>query len=355
MTFDDWKADFLTRSGFPAELADWLVHLPAPTKADATQVEARKTLKQYLDLTVSQARIAKGQAFLAKMDFSQIKAHHDVDPALLLAIWGMETNFGAVLGDVAVFGALATLAAQGRRRAMFEDQLMAAADMVDQGIDPATLVGSWAGAIGHTQFMPRSWIRFAQTAGDDLPDLIGRPMDAMLSSAGYLAAHGAQSNQPWGGTATGPLTGTLEKARHADAMPLAGWKALGVHAAVPDGMYRFILPAGVDGPGFLVTGTYDAVLAYNHADAYALAVCHLADRIKGGPAWDGPWPTDTRALSVTEMAALQSALTKLGFDTQGADGFTGPNTIKAIEAYQRAQGLPVDGFAGVALLGRLVG
>ncbi len=352
MTFDAWKSDFLVRSEFPAALADLLTHISAPEKADATQAEARKTLKQYLDLTVSDTRIAKGQALIAGMDFAPITHRHDVDPALLLAIWGMETNFGAVLGDVPVFSALATLAAAGRRRAMFEDQLMAAAEMVARGIDPNTMIGSWAGAMGHTQFMPRSWIRFAESTGPDLPDLTGRPADALLSSAAYLSAHGARSDQPWGTMVQLPDGLDLRAARHAPAQSLGNW---GFETDLPDGMYRLIVPAGVGGPAFLVSATYDAVLAYNHADAYALAVCHLADRINGAAAWNCGWPADGRGLSLDEMKALQARLTELGFDTQGADGFTGPNTVKAIEAYQLAQGLPVDGFAGMALYDRLCG
>lgn len=348
MTFVEWKADFLARSDFPAALGGRLVPLTAPVAADGTQAEARKTLQQYLDRTVTDVRIAKGQA--VDIDFAPITARFPIAPAMLLAIWGMETNFGAVLGDQPVFGALATLAANGRRRAMFEDQLIAAADMVAAGIDPDTMIGSWAGAMGHTQFMPRSWVRFAVSADGGLPNLIGNPLDALTSSANYLHSHGARMDLPWGEKVNVPVGFDIKSARHAGFWPLGDW---GLKSSLPDGDYRFLLPAGYDGPAFLVSKTYDAVLAYNHADAYALAVCHLSDRINGGSSWDGPWPLDDRGLSVAEMAALQNRLTDLGFDTLGADGFTGPNTVKAVEAYQQAQGLPVDGFAGVALLERL--
>ncbi|MGB1234940.1 MAG: lytic murein transglycosylase [Planktomarina sp.] len=343
--FEDWKTDFLARSGFPAELANLLVYLEVPGVADSTQAEARKTLKQYLNRTVTDTRITKGRELLT-MNFDAIPA--PIDPAMLLAIWGMETNFGAVLGDQPVFGALATLAANGRRRAMFEDQLMAAADMVAAGISPDRMIGSWAGAMGHTQFMPRSYQSLAVSLGRGLPDIWDDSMDALASSANYLHHHGAHRDMPWG--AQIGLLDDLKTARHAGYQPLVDW---GFEVDLPAGDYRFLLPSGSDGPAFLVSKTYDAVLAYNNADAYALAVCHLSDRIKGSAAWDGPWPADERGLSVAELAAVQKTLTGLGFDTHGTDGFTGPNTIKAVEAYQDAQGLPVDGFAGMALAKQL--
>lgn len=345
MTFDDWKADFLKRSAFPHDLADHLTYLPAPQKADQSQTETRLTLRQYLEKTVTTARIETGQR--KAQDYAQaladLQRRYGVPGSVLLAIWGMETNFGAVMGDVPVFAALASLAYDGRRRALFEDQLMAAAHMFRMRNNfKETLTGSWAGAMGHTQFMPRAYVDYAVGFDGGAADIWGNdPRDALASTANYLAQHGWTAALPWGIEAAYALPPLSQPATDIEA-----WITLGVQpkGTAPKGLLRFLLPAGHGNPAFLVTPNFDALLAYNKSDSYALAVCLLANRIAGGALLQSPWNGPQTALTQTEIKTLQRRLTALGHDTYGADGFMGPNTAKAIIAFQTAQGMVPDGF-----------
>lgn len=358
MSFAAWKADFLSRTDFPEELAPHLVHLPAPARADKTQAEARKTLDQYLALTVTDQRIATGQAMLMTHADSlrQIKNQYGVDRHILVAIWGMETNFGQIRGDVPVFAALASLAAQGRRQALFEDQLLAAAQMVTSGqATPDQMIGSWAGAMGHTQFMPTSYRDFAIPGADIWGD---DSDDALASTANYLQKHGWIA-APWGVEVTWPKTLDLYSARHHPGQTFGEWQALGVAGALtnPDQkttLWQFTLPAGHKGPAFLTSTNYKALLAYNNAPAYAVAVGHLADRLWGDPPLKTKWQGDARGLTLAEFQSAQTHLTTLGFDTKGADGFAGPNTTKAVEAFQRHHNLPVDSHIDLPLLNLLL-
>ncbi|MGV6840358.1 MAG: lytic murein transglycosylase [Planktomarina sp.] len=345
MTFDAWKADFLERTEFPRDLADHLTYLPTPQAADNDQAEHRRSLKQYLDKTVTTARIETGRAMLRlhQDTLDPLEMRYGVPAEILLAIWGMETNFGTYMGDLPVFAALATLASTGRRRAMFEDQLMAAAQMFRMRNNlNGFLTGSWAGAMGHTQFMPRSYLNFAVGFDGGAADIwADDPRDALTSTANYLARHGWTADQTWGAEAKydrPPM----------DNPPMDGadWAALGVETVdhPPTGPLRFLLPAGYGNPAFLVTANFDAVLSYNKSDSYALAVCHLADRIKGKNALQGQWNGPQTVLSKFDLQKLQEGLTSLGYDTFGADGFMGPNTAKAIMGFQSDHGHVVDGY-----------
>lgn len=364
MTFDGWKAGFLTQAehaGISQEtlhqIAPHLTHLEAPAKADSNQAEVRKTLRQYLELVVSDTRISNGGAAMAQHveTFAQIEDRFHVDPFIVAAIWGMETNYGTVRGDIPVFAALASLAFQGRRRALFEDQLIAACQIIEQGtIAPEAMIGSWAGAMGHTQFMPTSYrdyaVGFSQGAADIWSD---DPKDALASAAHYLSCHGWDNTQPWAIEVSWPKGMDLYHARHADPQGISDWTAQDVvpmDTCTAHGDYKFHLPAGTGGPAFLVGCNYQALLRYNNADAYAVGVGHLADRLRGGSPFKTPWAVDPRGLTKEEVAQCQALLTKAGFDTFGADGFSGPNTIKAVESFQMAHGFDVDGFLDLELL-----
>ena len=354
MTFESWKFDFLIRAaddGVPAsilnQVSPFLIAATGVAQADMVQPEARKTLKHYVERAVSEKRVAQGRMFLAQHDviFDQIESDYHVNRHVVAAIWGMESNYGSIRGDVPVISALATLAAQGRRTPMFESQLLAAFEIVTRGIKtPEKMLGSWAGAMGHTQFMPKSYIDFAISA------------DALVSTAHFLVCHGWKDGLPWGTPTNVTETENRHSLRHLPPQSLTHWKSLGVlpqRAGTMDYEARFILPGGFVSLGFVVSENFDALLRYNNAAAYAIAVGHLADRLQGAPALTFPPGGDARGLTQLEMQFVQSRLTELGFETLGADGFSGPNTEMAVEAFQAALGLPVDGFVGLALLRRL--
>ena len=345
MTFESWKSDFLIRAaddGVPAailnQVSPFLTSAAGVAQADMAQPEARKTLQHYVERAVSEKRVAQGRTSLAQHDaiFDQIESDYHVP----------------------VISALATLAAQGRRAPMFESQILAAFEIVSRGIKtPEQLLGSWAGAMGHTQFMPKSYIDFAVSANNGSPDIWAEdPADALVSTAHFLVCQGWKANLPWGTPTDVPETENLHGLRHLPPQSLSHWKALGVlpqRAVAMDYETRFILPGGGASLSFVVSENFDALLCYNNAPAYAIAVGHLADRLQGAPALTFPPGGDPRGLTQPEMQFVQSRLTKLGFDTLGADGFFGPNTEMAVEAFQAVQGLPVDGFVGLALLMRL--
>ena len=367
MTFESWKSDFLIRAaddGVPAailnQVSPFLTSAAGAARADMAQPEARKTLQHYVERAVSDKRVAQGRMSLAQYDaiFDQIESDYQVDRHVVAAIWGMESNYGSIRGDVPVISALATLAAQGRRAPMFESQLLAAFEIVTRGIKtPEQMLGSWAGAMGHTQFMPKSYIDFAVSANNGRPDIWAEdPADALVSTAHFLVCHGWKGNLPWGTPTDVPKTENLHGLRHLPPQNLTHWNSLGIlpqRAGAINYEARLILPGGVASLGFVVSENFDALLRYNNAAAYAIAVGHLADRLKGAPALTFPPGGDARGLTQPEMRFVQSRLTELGFDTLGADGFSGPKTEMAAEAFQATQGLPVDGFVGLALLRRL--
>ncbi len=366
MTFEDWKSEFCTSAAktiLPktvAQCAAFMQQLPSSVDADTKQPEARKTLWQYLSTAVSQTRIENGQQALRTHDpvFDTIEDRFDVDRHIVAAIWGMETNYGAIRGDVNVFAALATMAHQGRRRTLFEAQLLAACQIVEKGIcTPDQMIGSWAGAMGHTQFMPTSYLDFAMGLTQEMANIWDDdPSDALASAAHYLKRHGWVPNTPWAIEVEWPQTLDLFKARHHTPQTVHAWCDWGItpiHDTSSAANFEFHLPAGHKGPAFLISQNYRAILKYNNADAYAVGIGHLADRLSGGKALTTDWTGDDRGLTLAEVQTCQNLLTELGFDTQGADGFTGPNTVRATEAFQRDHGLPVDGHLDLEMLDRL--
>ena len=366
MNFNDWKTQFIDAAHTAgisdatlAAIAPLLRPTPAATQADTTQSETRKTLRQYLDITVTEARITAGRAALAQYAdvFDQAETQFGVPRHIVAAIWGLESNYGQIRGNTPVFQALANLAHAGRRQALFEAELIAACKIVEQGVMQApALLGSWAGAMGHVQFMPSSYVRYAMSTkgAGHVPDIWSDdPSDALISAAHYLQHHGWISGQPWGGQVQWPCGFDIYAARQAGAKPMADWVACGVGGG-PDtsAALRFILPGGVQAPGFLVAANFDVLMAYNNAAPYAVAVGHLADRLSGHATAPlvTPNTVDSPALSLPQLQDLQRKLTQAGFDTQGADGFHGPNTERAIAAYQVQHGLPADGYPNQLLL-----
>ena len=335
-------------------------YLPKVVHNDRHQNEFTKTIWDYLDKAVSEDRIAHGlKALKTHGDvLARIEVTYGVDSEIVAAIWGLESAYGAVRGDLATLHALATLAYDGRRGAFFEAELIAALKIIQLGDATAqTLRGSWAGAMGHTQFMPSSWHAFAvDFTGDGKRDIWSDdPTDALASTAAYLAGKGWVKGAPWGVEITLPPGFDYDLTTERVKKPVAEWQALGVRLQgggdLPDhGVASVLLPGGHRGVAFLIFQNFHVIETYNTADAYVIAVGHLADRLRGAEAFKGAWPRDERALSFDERVALQKKLTAAGFDTGGIDAKMGPKTIAAIKGFQKSKGLVPDGFPSLSVL-----
>jgi membrane-bound lytic murein transglycosylase B len=334
---------------------------PSVIEKDRRQAEFTKQIWEYLDTAVSATRISNGRekAREWQAELAGIEARYGVDARVVLAIWGMESAYGGFTGDYNVIEALATLAYDGRRRGFAEEQLIAALKIVQSGDkDPARMLGSWAGAMGHTQFIPTSFLAYAvDFTGDGTRD-IWFPPDALASTANYLRESGWQKGRPWGVEVALPRGFDWSDVDPENRQSVATWRSRGVTLAgggtLPDhGAAGLFAPAGGRGPVFAVFHNFRVIKRYNNANSYALAVGHLGDRIYGGPGFSTGWPRDDRALTRDEKVELQNLLARAGFPTGGADGKIGPKTLAAVRAFQRAAGLVPDGYVSLDLLRRL--
>ncbi len=362
----EWRASAL-QQGLSAEVFDAatsdLSYLPDVVRRDRNQNEFTKTIWDYLDTAVSDDRVSAGLDALAKHAglLDRIEATYGVEKEVVVAIWGLESAYGAVRGDVRTLDALATLTFDGRRAGFFQSQLLAALQILQSGDTTADrMVGSWAGAMGHTQFMPTSYQTFAvDFTGDGKSDIWGDdPTDALASTAAYLAKNGWTKGQLWGLEVRLPDGFDYGQTGEQVKRTVAEWQALGVQpwagGALPDhGMASVLLPGGARGAAFLIFSNFQVIETYNTADAYVIAVGHLADRIKGGPAIQASWPRDYRALTLPERIEMQTRLGAAGFDPGGVDGKIGPLTIAAVRAFQRSIGLVPDGYPSLDILTRL--
>lgn len=334
-------------------------------EADRAQPEFTRTFWAYLDGVVSSKRVAAGQQKLAEFRAPADAAatRYGVPVEILMAVWGIESNYGSNYGDVPVFDALSTLGFEGRREAWARGELMAALKIVQRGdIEPGRMIGSWAGAMGQTQFMPSSYLAYAVDAdGDGRRDIWGSMADVLASTAHYLARSGWRPEEPWGLEVQLPAGFDPARADAAVLQTSAQWaaegvRAMGSEAPLPNLADAAILqPAGARGPAFLVGRNYRTILRYNNSMSYALTVALLSQRIGGGPGVQAAWPVDLRALTRGELLALQTALNQRGFDSGAPDGQVGPATRQALRAYQRSVGLPADGYPTEELLERLRG
>lgn len=336
---------------------------PDVVRRDRNQSEFTKTIWEYLDSAASDSRIENGKAALRKHRrlLERIEARYGVDKEVVVAVWGLESAYGTFKGDLPLIGSLATLAYDGRRGPFFESQLIAALKILQAGdTTPGNMKGSWAGAMGHTQFIPTSYLAYAvDFTGDGKRDIWSDdPADALASTAAYLARFGWQTGRPWGVEVRLPQGFDYSQTGDRVKKSVADWNALGVRTwdggALPDhGTASVLLPGGARGAAFLIFRNFQVIERYNAADAYVIGVGHLADRLKGGPPIQAAWPRDDRALVVAERRELQERLTKAGFDTQGVDGKIGPNTIAAVKAFQRSIGMVPDGYPSLEILRRL--
>ena len=367
--FDAWLADFRRRAeGLGIDRAvigrafRGVAFDPAILERDENQFQFTRTVGDFLDTAVSEARIRNGRAAMRKYaaDLAAIEARFGVDRQIVAAIWGLESAYGAWRGNTDVIAALATLAAASRRGAFFERELIAALTILQRGeARRRDLRGSWAGAMGHTQFMPSSYLKFAvDFDGDGRRDIWSDdPRDALASTAAYLKAFGWTRGQPWGVEVHLPEDFDYLLADRRIAKMPSDWAALGVTGMdgrpVPDhAPASILLPGGHRGPAFMIFPNFAVLERYNTADAYVIGVGHLGDRLLGAGPIRHPWSGD-RALTHAERIELQRRLTEQGFDTRGIDARIGPLTVNAVRAFQAARGLVPDGYPSPALLAHL--
>lgn len=332
-------------------------------RRDRSQSEFTKTIWQYLASAASDTRIRNGKAALREhhRTLEAIERRYGVEKEVVVAVWGLESAYGEYRGSNDIVQSLATLAYEGRRGAFFEQQLIAALEILQNGdTSPRNMTGSWAGAMGHTQFIPTSYLAYAvDFDGDGRRDIwADDPTDALASTAAYLQRSGWTKGQPWGVEVKLPRGFDYAQANRKNKKSPGSWARLGVTdirgRAVPNyGRASILVPAGAEGAAFMIFDNFRAIERYNAADAYVIGVGHLSDRIAGGPAIQSGWPSDGRALTFAERKELQQRLTRAGFSTNGVDGRIGPNTIDAVRSYQRARGLTPDGYASLGLLNRL--
>lgn len=368
--FQNWIAGFrgrarasgITERTFNAAFSD-VRYLPDSIERDRNQAEFVRPLADYMATAASDTRVSNGRDMVRRYAnvLGQIEARFDVEPHVVVAVWGMESNYGQRRGDTPLIATLATLAYDGRRGRFFESQLIAALRILQNGdVAPRNMTGSWAGAMGHTQFIPTSYEAYAvDFTGDGRRDIwADDPSDALASTAAYFRRFGWQKGQPWGVEVRLPRgfdygqTGRTVTRRPDD------WARSGVVGTdgqpVPNyGDATLSTPTGAGGPAFLLFRNYDVIGRYNNAEAYIIGVGHLSDRIRGTGPLQSAFPPHERGLRRAERRELQQRLTDAGFSTRGVDGQIGPNSRAAIRDYQRRMGLPPDGHPSLGLLQRL--
>ena len=357
------QARGISRPVFESATADFLPD-PEVMALAAFQPEHTKAAGAYMMGLVPQSRIDTGRQLAATHSplLAAIEVAYGVDRCILVAIWGVESAFGTEMGARSVVRSLATLAMADARRAPFwTRELIAALRMLQDGaVQPEKFLGSWAGAVGHTQFIPSTYnARAVDFDKDGRRDIWDTVADALASTANYLRASGWVAGSPWGFEVALPPGFDFAWSAPGRIRTFAEWQAAGVRAvaarrdSAPGVPLQLILPAGARGPAFLVSDNFRVLLKYNQSASYALAVGHLADRIAGGPAITAAWPADETPLSRTEREELQSLLTSWGLDTGGLDGIIGDRTRAAIRTTQRTLSLVEDGHPSMELLRRL--
>ena len=333
---------------------------PGVLEALDQQPEFRLPIWDYLAGLVDEERITDGQARLQEHAdlLARIEAEHGVDAATVVAVWGVESDYGRVTGRKPLLDSLATLSCAGRRQAFFRGELFALLGLIGKGdLQAEGLTGSWAGAFGQTQFMPSTYARVAVDGdGDGRRDLVASIPDALASTAHYLRQAGWRPGQAWGHEVTLPKGFDTSLNGRTNRRPLSYWTGRGLRRADggewprDDRQAALLLPAGPKGPAFLVFRNYDAIFSYNAAESYALAIALLSDRLRGGEGLHTPWPTDDPGLSRAQRRELQTLLIARGHDIGEVDGLLGERSRAAIRLEQQRLGREPDGRAGQALL-----
>lgn len=363
---DQLRSDALV-AGIHPEVFDrafaGVVPNPDVVRLDSSQPEFTRPVWEYLAGALSTSRVTRGRMLLAQQHtvLEQIERRYGVDGETLVAIWGMESNFGRNIGSHNVVRSLATLAFEGRRQAFWREQLLAVLEIFQHGdISPESLVGSWAGAMGQTQFMPTTYNQHAvDFDADGKRDIWTSSSDALASAAHYLQSSNWQLHQPWGFEVSLPNSFDYALADPEVRRSLNEWRALGVRteqnqsSLSGDTSAMLLLPAGHRGPAFLVLNNFRSILRYNNSTSYALAIGLLSDALRGASGVQASWPEGDRQLSRHERIELQQRLSTRGYDSGHADGIIGANTRRAIRDFQLQLGWPADGYADSALLDQL--
>lgn len=368
LTFSQWRDGFRNQalaSGIDARLFDRAFQGIEPDqavlKADQSQPEFTRPVWEYLDGALSTQRQATGRLMLTRhaRTLQEIEARYGVDRHVLVAIWGLESNFGSNMGDRSVIRSLATLAHQGRRSGFAQTQLLAALEILQRGdITVDGMTGSWAGAMGQTQFIPTTYNDHAvDFDGNGKRDIWHTEADALASAANYLRTSNWQPGAPWGMEVRLSEGFDYALADMSIRKSLSEWADLGVTDArgrpltsQPSTEATLVLPAGHRGPAFLVMNNFRSILRYNNSTSYALAIGLLAERFQGGGEIHASWPTDDKPLSRTERLELQERLEAQGYEPGSVDGIIGANTRQAIRRLQIALGWPADGYPDQQLL-----
>jgi lytic murein transglycosylase len=324
------------------------------------QPEFKTPIWDYLAALVDEERVEDGRAMLEQWRdvLRRVEERFGVDPATVVSVWGVESNFGRSLGQRPLLVSLGTLACMGRRQDYFRGEFFAALKIIDDGhIAPERLTGSWAGAFGQTQFMPSTFLQLAvDFDGDGRRDLVDNVPDSLASTANFLQRGGWRIGESWGFEVNLPPGFDASIAGRRNKQPMSTWIGRGVKRAngepLPAGGpdRALLLPAGKDGPAFLVGKNFDVIYGYNAAESYALAIAHLSDRLRGGGSFRTPWPTDDPGLSRAERRELQRLLIARGHDIGEADGMIGTKTRRAIAQEQKNLALEPDGRAGLRIL-----
>ncbi|WP_156906413.1 lytic murein transglycosylase [Halomonas halocynthiae] len=367
--FDDWLAEFRRYAAAEgiseatlARTLDGVRYRPQVVELDRKQPEFSRQIWDYLDSAVSASRVSNGRDKLAthRDAANRASAQYGVPPEVMVSIWGIESSYGGYLGDFSTLESLATLAHDGRRQEFASTELLGALRIIQAGdIAPEEMKGSWAGAMGHTQFIPSSFLAYAKDGdGDGRRDIWNSIPDVLASTANYLAEAGWRSDEPWGVEVILPQGFDYSLADASQRRSSQSWAQLGVTARDGSPLPNLqetavIAPAGARGPAFLVGQNFRVILRYNNATSYALAVAVLSDRIAGRDGIRGEWPRELKALSRDQVKQMQHYLQARGFDVGTPDGIFGPNTSRGLREFQREQGLVPDGFATLDLLQRL--
>ncbi|MAP93879.1 MAG: lytic murein transglycosylase [Ponticaulis sp.] len=361
---DAWRADFAPRAYAAGHSKD-VIHsvldgiepmrqFLSVSSAPVDQAEFSKPIWDYVDDTVSASRLSTGRQKLANDTalFDALERTYGVQKAYLAAIWGMETSYGAVIGNFDAPSTLASMAAEGRRQSFAERELMALMTILTAGdAYRHELIAGWAGAMGQTQFMPTTYVAYAvDWTGDGTKDVWRARADALASAANYLQASGWRPGEPSLVEVSLPTPFNYSYA-NGQKQPTSTWAALGVTPATGGvidpagiGQSELWLPAGAAGPAFLLYPNFDVIKTYNRADSYALSVSLIAEGVQNRPAPAGAWPRDIDRLNIEEIKRLQSALNQLGYSAGPVDGIAGRGTRNALQSFQIAAGMLADGF-----------